>query len=70
MKAFYIQALEFTNDPKKEELLDKLGVPLRPTLLEVPDYEETFGAGTKVAEIPTEEWREYAKKKFQAVKLK
>ncbi|KAH7722584.1 DNA-dependent RNA polymerase [Aphelenchoides avenae] len=63
-----MEILTFTNDPKKEELLNKLGVPLRPIFVDIPDYEETFGAGKKVADIPTEDWRAYAKKKFEAIK--
>ena len=56
-------------DRTKEELLSKLSVPLHSSTMEVPEYYEAFGE-VNVAEITTEQWREYYKKKSSAIKKK
>lgn len=53
--------------PGKEQLLEKLAVPLHPRCIPVPDYIDTFGR-REVEELSVEEWRSYSKAKYEALK--
>lgn len=50
-----------------EDFLEKLSIPIHPSRVSVPDYVAKFG-NMKIDELPTSEWREYSKAKYEAMK--
>ena len=57
-----------TGDVSKEKLLNTLSIPLKADTVDVPDFEQTFGEGTKVHDIPNEQWIDFSKARYKAMK--
>lgn len=50
-----------------EEFLEKLSIPIHPSRVLIPDYAAKFG-NMEIDELPINEWREYSKAKYEAMK--
>ncbi|CAI5437550.1 unnamed protein product [Caenorhabditis angaria] len=59
-----------SGDFEAKQLLDKLGIPMRKDTVEIPMFEKEFGIGIKKEDIDKEKFREYAKRKSEAIKMK
>lgn len=50
-----------------EQFLEKLSIPIHPSRVPIPDYVTKFG-NMEIDELPVDEWREYSKAKYEAMK--
>ncbi|VDM97780.1 unnamed protein product [Thelazia callipaeda] len=62
-----LAVFEMARKKENKNLLQKLAIPLHPDCVVVPDYVATFGK-MEVEELPTDEWRQYSKTKYEALK--
>uniref|UniRef100_A0A8R1DXD5 DNA-directed RNA polymerase n=1 Tax=Caenorhabditis japonica TaxID=281687 RepID=A0A8R1DXD5_CAEJA len=53
-----------------QPLLEKLGIPMRENTFEVPDFVKEFGLGVKKEDVDTGKFRDYAKRKAEAIKTR
>ncbi|KAF1769684.1 hypothetical protein GCK72_001501 [Caenorhabditis remanei] len=58
-----------SNQKDSEELLEKLGIPMRQDTFDVPDFVTEFGK-VKKEDIDVEKFRGYAKRKAEAIKMR
>lgn len=59
-----------SSDVSSKQLLEKLDVPMRQNTFEIPDFINEFGAGCKKEDIDVQKFRDYAKRKAEAIKLR
>ncbi|CAL2027516.1 unnamed protein product [Caenorhabditis brenneri] len=63
------EVFEKSKDSASEPLLEKLGIPMRHDTFDIPDFVREFGK-VKREDVDVERFREYAKKKAEAVKAR
>ncbi|CAB3407685.1 unnamed protein product [Caenorhabditis bovis] len=53
-----------------EALLDKLGIPMRSDTIAIPDFQQEFGRNARREQLNVEKWRDYARRKAEAIKIR
>ncbi|VDO29532.1 unnamed protein product [Onchocerca flexuosa] len=62
-----LEVFEMAQTKADEEFLEKLSIPIHPGRISIPDYVAKFG-NIEIDELPINEWREYSKAKYEAMK--
>uniref|UniRef100_A0A0R3S3V6 DNA-directed RNA polymerase n=1 Tax=Elaeophora elaphi TaxID=1147741 RepID=A0A0R3S3V6_9BILA len=62
-----LKVFEMAQTKATEEFLSRLSIPIHPSRVPVPDYVARFG-NVEIDELPVNEWREYSKAKYEAMK--
>ncbi|KAL4001631.1 DNA-dependent RNA polymerase family protein [Acanthocheilonema viteae] len=62
-----LKVFQMAQTKASEEFLEKLSIPVHPSRVLIPDYAAKFG-NMEVDELPMNEWREYSKAKYEAMK--
>ncbi|KAM3724475.1 DNA-directed RNA polymerase [Dirofilaria immitis] len=62
-----VKVFEMAQAKADEELLQKLSIPIHPNRVSIPDYTAKFG-NMEIDELPINEWREYSRAKYEAMK--
>nr|CRZ24741.1 BMA-RPOM-1 [Brugia malayi] len=62
-----LKVFEMAQTNTDEKFLEKLSIPIHPSRVPIPDYVVKFG-NMEVDELPINDWREYSKAKYEAMK--
>ncbi|VDK67685.1 unnamed protein product [Onchocerca ochengi] len=62
-----LEVFEMAQTKADEEFLEKLSIPIHPGRVSIPDYVSKFG-NMEIDELPINDWREYSKAKYEAMK--
>ncbi|EFO18076.2 DNA-dependent RNA polymerase [Loa loa] len=62
-----LRVFEMAQLEADEKFLEKLSIPIHPSRVSIPDYVAKFG-NMEVDKLPVNEWREYSKAKYEAMK--
>ncbi|VDK78084.1 unnamed protein product [Litomosoides sigmodontis] len=62
-----LKVFEMAQREANEEFLEKLSIPIHPSRVPIPDYAAKF-KNMEIDELPINEWREYSKSKYEAMK--
>ncbi|CAI2292669.1 unnamed protein product [Caenorhabditis sp. 36 PRJEB53466] len=59
-----------SSSASSKPLLEKLGIPMREDTFEVPQFTTEFGFGVNREDVDVEKFRDYAKRKAEAIKMR
>ncbi|CAD5217225.1 unnamed protein product [Bursaphelenchus okinawaensis] len=63
-----IHAFDLSFKPDQREILENLAIPMHPSTVKVPTFEEEFGVHKKVADVSSMEFIQFSKKQYEASK--